>query len=88
MYRDRSPLNNAANITSPLLLLQGDIDRVVPQEQAILMLEKVKGAGGEAEMIIFEGEGHGFRKAENKKRAMEEELSFFRRTFSIEGGKK
>ena len=86
-YKDRSPITNAANIKAPLLLLQGSIDRVVPQEQATMMLEKIKSAGGRCEIIIFEGEGHGFRQKDNKKRAMESELEFFRMTFGIEGGK-
>lgn len=88
VYRDRSPINNSANITAPLLLLQGSIDRVVPQEQAIAMRDKIRATpGGRCEMIIFEGEGHGFRQAANKKRAMEEELSFYRTTWGIDGGK-
>lgn len=87
LISDRSPLHNSASITAPLLLLQGSIDRVVPQEQAIAMSDKIKGAGGQCEMIIFDGEGHGWRRADTKKRAMEEELSFVRRTFGIEGGK-
>lgn len=50
------------------------------------MSEKIQGAGGQCEMIIFEGEGHGWRRADTKRRAMEEELGFVRRTFGIEGG--
>lgn len=86
-YKDRSPITNAASIKAPLLLLQGSIDRVVPQEQATMMLDKIKSAGGQCDMIIFDGEGHGFRQKENKKRAMESELEFFRKTFGIDGGK-
>lgn len=86
-YRERSPITNSANIKAPLLLLQGSIDRVVPQEQSILMQEKIKAAGGQCEMIIFDGEGHGFRQRDNKKRAMEAELEHVRKTFGIDGGK-
>ena len=51
------------------------------------MLKKIKAHGGQVEMLMFEGEGHGFRQAASKKRAMEEELQFVRATFGIKGGK-
>ncbi|KAK4049228.1 hypothetical protein OIO90_005517 [Microbotryomycetes sp. JL221] len=88
VYRERSPLFKAENITAPMLLLQGSIDKVVPPQQAYAIRDKVlQQPGGKAELIEFEGEGHGFRKAENQKRAMEEELKFVRATFGIEGGR-
>jgi hypothetical protein len=36
-------------------------------------------------LIPFEGEQHGFRRAENIKRSLEEELLFYRRIFGFEG---
>ncbi|TNY18223.1 peptidase S9, prolyl oligopeptidase, partial [Rhodotorula diobovata] len=75
---------HAAQITAPLLLLQGSEDRVVPPAQAQVMLDRVRGNGGVAEMIIFEGEGHGFRQKENRKRAMETELDWYRKTWGIQ----
>jgi len=48
------------------------------------MLDRVRGNGGVAEMIIFEGEGHGFRQKENRKRAMETELDWYRKTWGIQ----
>lgn len=86
-YSSRSPINNASSISSPLLILQGSEDRVVPPAQATVMAEAIRSNGGECEIIIFEGEGHGFRISKNKERAMQEELSFYRKTFGIEGGK-
>ncbi|BGP42736.1 hypothetical protein JCM10450v2_006846 [Rhodotorula kratochvilovae] len=83
-YHDRSPLHKAAQITAPLLLLQGTEDRVVPPAQAQVMLERIQANGGVAEMILFEGEGHGFRAKESRKRAMEKELGWYRRTWGIE----
>ena len=35
---------------------------------------------------MYEGEGHGFRRAESRKRAMESELKFYWKTFGIKGG--
>ena len=48
------------------------------------MVETIRNAGGSAEMIMFEGEAHGFRRADSKKRATEAELAFYRKTFGIE----
>lgn len=86
VYVARSPINNAGNITCPLLLLQGSIDKVVPIEQATLMAERITKAP--VEVIIFEGEGHGFRRYDSKKRAMESELHHYRKTWSIEAAEK
>ncbi|GAA5827124.1 hypothetical protein JCM3770_000247 [Rhodotorula araucariae] len=83
-YHDRSPLHKAAQITAPLLLLQGTEDRVVPPAQAQVMLDRIQANGGVAEMLLFEGEGHGFRAKESRKRAMETELAWYRKTWGIE----
>ncbi|KAK4046582.1 hypothetical protein OIV83_005952 [Microbotryomycetes sp. JL201] len=87
VYRDRSPLSKAQNISSPLLLLQGSIDKVVPPQQAYAIRDKILQTNPKAkvELIMFEGEGHGFRKAENKSKSMMAELEFVRQTFGIEG---
>ncbi|BGP26975.1 peptidase S9 prolyl oligopeptidase active site domain protein [Rhodotorula toruloides] len=83
-YHDRSPIFKASQITAPLLLLQGTDDKVVPQSQAETMLEEVKKNGSTCEMILFEGEGHGFRGRDARKRAMEAELGWYRKTWGIE----
>ncbi|KAM0746755.1 alpha/beta-hydrolase [Meredithblackwellia eburnea MCA 4105] len=83
VYTERSPITHASAITAPLLILQGSDDKVVPPAQATEMAEKIQKAGGKAELVIFEGEGHGFRKAENRKKAMETELEFYRKTLGI-----
>ena len=83
VYRERSPVNNADKIRSPLLVLQGSIDAVVPPEQAEIIVKTIKGNGGKVEYVVFEGEGHGWRKAENIKRALETELAFYEKTFGI-----
>lgn len=81
---DRSPIFKASQITAPLLLLQGTEDKVVPQSQAETMLEEVKKNGSTCEMLLFEGEGHGFRGRDARKRAMEAELGWYRKTWGIE----
>lgn len=84
---DRSPLNKASQITAPLLLLQGTADKIVPPEQAEVMLERVRASGGKCEMVLFEGEGHGFRAKAALKEAFEKELGWYRSSWGIEEGK-
>ncbi|HVW34858.1 MAG TPA: S9 family peptidase, partial [Acidimicrobiia bacterium] len=63
-YRDRSPVTHAADITVPLLVLQGDRDRTVPKAQADALVDAVRRAGGTVEYHVYEGEGHGWSKPE------------------------
>jgi dipeptidyl aminopeptidase/acylaminoacyl peptidase len=76
LYRERSPITHADSISNPLLLLQGLDDKVVPPQQAEVIVEALKRRAVPYGYIAFEGEGHGFRKAENIKRASEAHLSF------------
>jgi dipeptidyl aminopeptidase/acylaminoacyl peptidase len=62
LYRDRSPVNHAARITVPLLVLQGDRDKTVPKAQADAVVDAVRRAGGTVEYHVYEGEGHGWSK--------------------------
>ncbi len=75
--RERSPLTYADNIKTPVLLLQGLEDKVVPPEQSELIAASLKARGVPCEYIAFEGEGHGFRRAETIARALEAELAFY-----------
>ncbi|KAI0634553.1 alpha/beta-hydrolase [Trametes polyzona] len=83
VYRERSPVNKADNIKAPLLVLQGSIDAVVPPNQAEAIVSSIKRRGGRVEYIVFEGEGHGWRKAENIKAALEKEISFYKDVFGL-----
>jgi dipeptidyl aminopeptidase/acylaminoacyl peptidase len=76
LYRERSPITHADSISNPLLLLQGLDDKVVPPQQAEVIVGALKRKSVPFAYIAFEGEGHGFRKAENIKRATEAHLSF------------
>ena len=76
VYRERSPVTHADSISDPLLLLQGLDDKVVPPSQSEIIVEALKRRGVPYAYIAFEGEGHGFRKAENIKRAADAHLSF------------
>ncbi|KAF3926030.1 Seprase [Dactylellina cionopaga] len=70
VLKERSPLLRAGNIKTPVLLLQGVDDRVVPKEQAEEMAKVIKDNGGVVEVELFEGEGHGWRKQETVVKAI------------------
>ena len=82
-YKARSPATGADDVSVPVLLLQGLDDKVVPPSQAEIMVEALRRNGVPFAYIAFEGEGHGFRKAENIRRSNEACLSFFSRVFGF-----
>ena len=84
LYRERSPVSHAESISVPLLLLQGLDDKVVPPAQSEVIVEALEARGIPHAYIAFEGEGHGFRKAENVKRALEAHLSFLAQVYGFE----
>lgn len=77
VYEARSPVNHSECIQQPLLVLQGSIDRVVPPNQAELIVDAIKKRGGVVEYKLYEGEGHGFRQGANIRDAFETELAFY-----------
>ncbi|KAI0042772.1 alpha/beta-hydrolase [Auriscalpium vulgare] len=83
VYAERSPVNNAEKIRVPLLILQGLDDKVVPPAQAAIIIEKIRSQGGHVEDIQFEGEGHGWVKADTIKTALEAERRFYEKVFKI-----
>jgi dipeptidyl aminopeptidase/acylaminoacyl peptidase len=83
-YWSRSPINFTDGISCPMLLLQGAEDRVVPPAQAEIMVEALRRKSLPYAYIVFEGEQHGFRKAESNRRALESELSFYAQVLGFE----
>ncbi|MFT3860665.1 prolyl oligopeptidase family serine peptidase [Micropruina sp.] len=79
LYAERSPINHVDALSCPMLILQGADDKVVPPNQAETMARAVAAKGLEVELIVFEGEGHGFRRADTIERALEAELAFYER---------
>jgi dipeptidyl aminopeptidase/acylaminoacyl peptidase len=63
-YRDRSAVTHATAIHVPLLVLQGDADRVVPPEQARRLVDAARDAGATVEAHVYAGEGHGWSRPE------------------------
>jgi dipeptidyl aminopeptidase/acylaminoacyl peptidase len=84
VYRARSPVRFADRLARPLLLLQGLDDKVVLPNQAEMMADALDRKGIPHAYLPFEGEGHGFRKQENVRRALEATLSFVSRVFRFE----
>jgi dipeptidyl aminopeptidase/acylaminoacyl peptidase len=83
-YRARSPIHHLDGFDRPVLLLQGLDDKVVPPNQAELILGSLKNKGVPVAYLPFAGEQHGFRKAENIIRAHEAELYFYSRILGFE----
>jgi dipeptidyl aminopeptidase/acylaminoacyl peptidase len=83
-YRSRSPIHFTDGISCPMLLLQGAEDRVVPPRQAEVMVEALERKGLPYAYVLFEGEQHGFRKAESTRSALEAELSFYAQVLGFE----
>jgi len=77
VYRDRSPLTHVDRLARPLLVLQGAEDRVVPPEQAEALVAAAAARGVPHAYLLFEGEQHGFRRAENIVTWLESELAFY-----------
>ncbi|HEY7545315.1 MAG TPA: S9 family peptidase [Blastocatellia bacterium] len=84
LYYDRSPIHFTDRLNCPIILFQGLDDKVVPPNQAEMMFEALRKKGLMVAYIPFEGEQHGFRKAENIKRALDAELYFYSRVFGFD----
>jgi dipeptidyl aminopeptidase/acylaminoacyl peptidase len=84
LYRERSPITHADSISRPLLLLQGLDDKVVPPAQSEVIVKALEQRGIPHAYIAFAGEGHGFRRAENQKRALAAHASFLAQVFGFE----
>lgn len=77
LYDERSPLTHADKLNTPLIIFQGTEDMVVPPSQSeafrdVCVKKKIK-----HKYFAFEGEGHGFVRAESIITSLEESLRFF-----------
>ena len=83
-YKERSAIHYVDNINVPLLIFQGDEDKIVPPNQAQMMYDAVNAKGMPVALVIYEGEQHGFRKAENIQHSLDGSLYFFGKVFGFE----
>src|SRR5262249_60982382 len=77
IYVERSPLGHVTPATCPILLLQGLDDPVVPPAQSEAIAAELTAHGIRHAYLAFEGESHGFRRADTPLRALEAELSLY-----------
>jgi dipeptidyl aminopeptidase/acylaminoacyl peptidase len=76
-YVERSPVTHLDRLDRPLIVLQGSEDAVVPPSQSEAVVEALRAKGRPVAYLLFPGEQHGFRRAENIRRALDAELSFY-----------
>jgi len=84
LYRQRSPIHHVDGLSCPVIFFQGLEDAVVPPNQALTMRDAVKSKGIPVACLMFEGEQHGFRRAQTIVRCLEAELYFYGRVFGFE----
>jgi dipeptidyl aminopeptidase/acylaminoacyl peptidase len=82
-YRARSPIHHVDRLACPLILFQGLEDKVVPPNQSEMMAAAARANGLPVAYLTFEGEQHGFRKAETIIRSLEAELYFYGSVFGF-----
>jgi dipeptidyl aminopeptidase/acylaminoacyl peptidase len=83
LYRERSAVHFADRLNCPVILFQGLDDKVVPPRQSDEFVAACRAKGLPFAYLTFEGEGHGFRKAETLRRCWEAELYFYSRIFGF-----
>jgi dipeptidyl aminopeptidase/acylaminoacyl peptidase len=84
LYEKRSPIHFTDQLSCPVIFFQGLEDKVVPPNQAEMMVEALKAKGLPVAYVAYEGEQHGFRRAENIKRTLDGEFYFYSRVFGFE----
>jgi dipeptidyl aminopeptidase/acylaminoacyl peptidase len=84
LYRERSPVHFADRIRTPMLVLQGTDDFVVPVSQAEFIVTAMRANRVPHAYLLFEGEGHGFRREDSIIRSLEAELSFYVQVLGLE----
>jgi dipeptidyl aminopeptidase/acylaminoacyl peptidase len=83
LYRARSPIHHVERLSCPIIFFQGLEDAVVPPNQAELMVAALRRKGLPVAYLTFEGEQHGFRRAETIQTVLRAELAFYGRVFGF-----
>ncbi|MGY1753632.1 prolyl oligopeptidase family serine peptidase [Blastococcus sp. SYSU D01042] len=84
VYAERSPINHVDALGTPLAVFQGDEDAIVPPDQAEAIVAALRAKGVPHAYLLFPGEQHGFRKAENIRAALDGELSFYAQVWGFD----
>ncbi len=83
LYLERSPIHHVEGLNCPVIFFQGDEDKVVPPAQAEKMVAALREKKIPVAYLLFKGEQHGFRRAENIRRALDTEYYFYSRIFNF-----
>jgi dipeptidyl aminopeptidase/acylaminoacyl peptidase len=83
VYVERSPIHHLDAFSRPLIVLQGLEDEIVPPNQSEAIVQALREKRVPVAYLPFEGEQHGFRRAENIRRALDAELSFYSQVFGF-----
>ena len=84
IYSERSPINHLDGFSAPMIVLQGSEDAIVPPNQSRMIVDALDKRGLPVAYIEFEGEQHGFRRADNIITAIMSELTFYGRVFGFQ----
>jgi len=83
LYLARSPIHHLSGFDSPMIVLQGSEDTVVPPNQSRMIVDALQNRKVPVAYIEFDGEQHGFRRAESIKTALNSELGFYGQVFGF-----
>ncbi len=84
IYEERSPLLHVDRLSCPVIFFQGLEDKVVPPSQADRLVDALREKGVPVAYLKFEGEQHGFRKAETIQRTLDAEWYFYGKIFGFD----
>ncbi|XP_065066226.1 uncharacterized peptidase YuxL-like [Rhopilema esculentum] len=88
LARERSPIYHLDSLKKPIAFFQGELDKVVPPNQAHKMFDAIKAKGLPCAFVLFKGEYHGFAKSESKQKALDGEFYFFSKLLDFEAADK
>ncbi len=83
LYNERSPIHHTDKLNAPVIFFQGLEDKIIPPNQAEMMVDALRKKGLPVAYVTFAEEGHGFRQSANIKRALDGELYFYSRVFGF-----
>ena len=82
-YLKRSPISNIDHLRCPVLLMHGKKDPVVPVEASEKMYCMLQARHMPSQILLFEEEGHGFRRAKTIEQALGAELAFYSKALNL-----
>jgi len=84
IYIQRSPMSHIKNLSKPIIFFQGSEDKVVLPSQAEIMVNALREKHLPVAYVLFDGEQHGFRKAENIQKSLDGQFYFFSKIFHFQ----